>query len=82
MSKGLRKPERGPTPVTKTVVDLNTDVEILQRRIGERGESATTVSDLASVGLVRQADDGSVIASPVQIGGGPQALYNFLKGFK
>jgi hypothetical protein len=82
MNKGMQKPIRGPVPVTKTEEDLHADVEILQRRIGERGDSATTVSDLASVGLVRQAEDGSVIATPVQTGGGPQGLYDFLKGFK
>ena len=80
--RGLDRPERGPIPVAKTIVDLHTDVEILQRRVGERGESAATVGDLASVGLVRQADDGSVISTPTQTGGGPQGLYDFLKGYK
>jgi hypothetical protein len=56
-------------------------VDILQRRIGELGESATTVDDLATAGVVQRASDGSLVTTPVQIGG-PQGLYDFLKGYK
>lgn len=78
---GLRKPERGPIPMARTLVDLNSDVDVLQRHVGEQGESAATVEDLASVGLVQRATDGSIIATPKAIGG-PQGLYDFLKGYK
>jgi hypothetical protein len=81
MSKVPKRPERGPIPVARTQVDLNTDVDILQRRIGELGESATTVDDLATAGVVQRASDGSLVTSTIQIGG-PQGLYDFLKGFK
>lgn len=79
-SKGLRTPERGPVPMARTLVDLNSDVDVLQRRIGEQGESAATVGDLAGVGIVQRATDGSIIATPKSIGG-PQGLYDFLKGY-
>lgn len=79
--KGLRKPERGPMPMARTLVDLNSDVDVLQRRVGEQSESAATVGDLASVGIVQRATDGSIIATPKAIGG-PQSLYDFLKGYK
>jgi hypothetical protein len=77
---GLKRPERGPIPMSRTLLDLNSDVEVLQRRIGERSESATTVGDLGSVGLITQATDGSLVASRTVIDG-PQNLYNFLKDF-
>jgi hypothetical protein len=77
---GLRRPERGPIPVTRSLVDLNSDVDVLQRRIGDQQDSAATIEDLASVGIVQQATDGSIIATPKNVGG-PQNLYNFLKGF-
>jgi hypothetical protein len=75
------RPERGPIPMARTLVDLNSDVDVLQRRIGERGESAATVGELGSVGLVSQATDGSIVATKTIIDG-PQNLYNFLKDFK
>lgn len=77
---GLKKPERGPIPVARTLVDLNTDVDVLQRRVGEQGESAATVEDLSRVGLIQRATDGSIISEPKNIGG-PQGLYDFLKGY-
>jgi len=78
--KGLKRPERGPIPMARTLVDLNSDVDVLQRHIGEQSESAATVGDLASVGIVQRATDGSIIATPKSIGG-PQGLYDFLKGY-
>ena len=78
---GLKRPERGPVPMARTLVDLNSDVDVLQRHVGEQGESAATVGDLARVGLVQQATDGSIISTP-KTTGGPQGLYDFLKGFR
>jgi hypothetical protein len=76
----VARPERGPVPMSRSLVDLNSDVDVLQRRIGEQQDSAATIEDLAKVGIVRQATDGSIIATPKNIGG-PQALYDYLKGF-
>lgn len=78
--RGVKRPERGPVPMARTLVDLNSDVDVLQRRIGEQDESAATVGDLTSVGIVQRATDGSIIATPKAIGG-PQGLYDFLKGY-
>lgn len=77
---GLRKPDRGPIPMARTLVDLNSDVDVLQRRAGEWGDSAATVEDLSRVGVLQQATDGSIIAEPKNVGG-PQGLYDFLKGY-
>jgi hypothetical protein len=63
------------------MVDLNNDVDVLQRRVGDEADSATTVEDLARVNLVKRASDGTIVSSTLTIGG-PQGLYDFLKGFK
>jgi hypothetical protein len=66
--------------MARTIVDLNSDVDVLQRRIGDAAESATTVEDLANVNLIKRASDGTIVTSTIQTGG-PQGLYDFLKGF-
>jgi hypothetical protein len=76
----MRKPRRGPPPIARTDVDLNSDVDILQRRIGDGEESATTVQDLKSAGVVTQTSDGSLAVTKTAVGG-PQGLYDYLKGF-
>lgn len=81
MKKLIKRPERGPVPIAKTIVDLNTDVDVLTRRIGEVAESAATVEDLANAGIVTRATDGSLTANPQAVGG-PQGLYDFLKGYQ
>ncbi len=80
MSKIINKPRRGPLPKARTDVDLNSDVDVLQRHIGEVGESATTVDDLQGVGLVTQTSDGSYAADR-KIISGPQGLYDYLDNF-
>lgn len=77
----MKRPERGPIPMARTLVDLNSDVDVLQRRVGEQSDSAATVGDLSGVGLVQRASDGSIVATPKAIGG-PQGLYDFLKGYR
>jgi len=67
--------------MARTIVDLNSDVDVLQRRIGDGTESATTVEDLAKAGIITRASDGSITARPKAIGG-PQGLYDFLRGVK
>jgi hypothetical protein len=66
--------------MARTLVDLNSDVDVLQRRIGVDTQSAATVEDLANVGLVKRASDGTIVATTRAVGG-PQGLYDFLKGF-
>jgi hypothetical protein len=77
----MRVPERGPTPVDRNPVNLNTDVDVLQRRLGTTEESAATIEDLSDAGVITKTSDGSYAVKPVVVDG-PQSLYNFLKGFK
>ena len=75
----MRTPARGPTPVDRNQVTLNSDVDVLQRRLGTTEESAATIEDLDAAGVITKASDGTFVAKPVSVGG-PQSLYNFLKG--
>jgi hypothetical protein len=75
--KGMKKPERGPIPMARSMIDLNSDVDILQRRIGEVDDSSTTVEDLTRAGVVKKDADGGIVANSKPLGG-PQGLYDFL----
>ena len=78
---GMKRPERGPIPMARSMVDLNSDVDVIQRRIGDEEDSAATVGDLTSTGVVTRAADGTIIANSKPVGG-PQGLYDFLRGAK
>jgi hypothetical protein len=67
--------------MARTLTDLNNDVDVLQRRLGEQEESAATIEDLEDVGLVTKASDGTVVAAVKEIGGA-QALQDFVKGYQ
>lgn len=77
----MRRPDRGPTPVAKTPVDQNTDVDILLRRIGRDEKSAVVIDDLEAAGLVTRTSEGTLAATKTVIDG-PQNLYNFLKRYR
>jgi hypothetical protein len=76
----LREARRGPKPIARTAEDLNSDVDVLQRRVGEATESAATVGDLSRAGIITQTSDGSYTANRNAIAG-TQGLYEFLKDF-
>ena len=76
----MSRPDRGPVPVDRNDMTLNADVDILQRRLGTAEESAATIEDLSEAGVVTKTSDGTFSTAPVKVGG-PQSLYNFLKGF-
>jgi hypothetical protein len=76
----MKRPERGPIPVDRSLVTLNADVDVLQRRLGTTEESAATIEDLSDAGVITKTSDGSFSNDPVKVSG-PQSLYNFLKGF-
>lgn len=65
--------------IARNGVDIDTELDTLQRNTGDPAQSAAKVQDLVDAGVLRQDSTGQVITQAKTISGA-QKLQSFLRG--
>ena len=76
----LSKGRGSAVPAVRSVADVDTDLDKLQRLLGSAEQSAATLQDLKDAGVLVEAD-GKLVSSTLNVSG-VQKLQTFLKGYK